>query len=190
MSEGEWKIYEHAWNACEVGHRYFNLLREYALSPIDPVAQHDPSIKAHIEPMRFSGDMNTSVGNSIHNWLLIRSALYSIGANPDCFFVEGDDAFVAILPQYVQAFEDRLLKCGMRLKVTRHSSPGECGFCHVWWTRLNHIPVTEIDHRLRNLPYASGMRIDPVLQLNARALSLYAEWVDCPVLGAVARALI
>lgn len=58
------------------------------------------------------------------------------------------------------------------------------GFCHVWW-RGDAI-VTEPDNRLRNFPYA----VDPanaVGQLNARAISLAAEWGACPVLTAVAR---
>lgn len=47
--------------------------------------------------MRFSGEMNTSLGNTINNWLMISSALSFIGAkDPYRFVVEGDDALVAV----------------------------------------------------------------------------------------------
>lgn len=41
---------------------------------------------------RWSGDMNTSLGNTISNLLCLRAALILTGNDPDRLIVEGDDS--------------------------------------------------------------------------------------------------
>lgn len=70
-----------------------------------------------IRPMRFSGDMNTSLGNSIHNYLALSAALETVHCNPYGFVCEGDDALICIEQSAVQGFRNYLENLGLRLKI-------------------------------------------------------------------------
>lgn len=144
--------------------------------------------KLRLPAIRFSGEMNTSLGNTVNNWLMITTALLYIKADPSKFVCEGDDCLVCVPSDSVDQFLSVITKFGMRLKESRYSRPGDAGFCHQWWDP-DHVIFTDVRHRLRQLAYSQSGR-DPQGQLNARGLSLYAEYSQCPILGAVARTLI
>lgn len=134
MKQGEWKLYGRLWGLEK--NPIFQLLREYALSEVRAVSARANKKAASpvdliIKPMRFSGDMNTSLGNSIHNYLLIRSALECVGSpRLDTFVLEGDDALIALPRRLVAPFVARLEACGMRLKYEVFERPGLAGFTH------------------------------------------------------------
>lgn len=46
--------------------------------------------------MRFSGEMDTSLGNTINNAVMIMTVLASLGEDPLAFVAEGDDALVRL----------------------------------------------------------------------------------------------
>lgn len=76
MERGEWQIYRQCWggpNADPV----LDLLQDYALRPV-VAKSYKSNVTVTLPPMRFSGDMNTSLGNSIHNYLLIHSGLLHV----------------------------------------------------------------------------------------------------------------
>lgn len=102
MRNGEWAIYEYCWHAAH--DPVFAALRDFALSPVhatDPAG----SVAIDIQPMRFSGDMNTSLGNSINNWLALYAALHHVKSpDPRAFVIEGDDAILVLERKALPAF--------------------------------------------------------------------------------------
>lgn len=73
----------------------FLALQTHALAPVIARDARN-TVRMKIRPMRFSGDMNTSLGNSIHNYLALSAALESVHCNPYGFVCEGDDALICI----------------------------------------------------------------------------------------------
>lgn len=81
---------------------------------------------------RWSGDMNTSLGNTISNLLCLRTALKLAGEDPDRVIVEGDDSLVHVEhPARVPEIVHHLESMGLITKPIEFDSPGEAGFCHL-----------------------------------------------------------
>lgn len=102
--------------------------------------------------LRFSGEMNTSLGNSAVNWLMIHTALIMLDEDPWAFVVEGDDSLIRLHSSNVERFRSIIESFGMRLKLETANRPGDAGFCHQWWTEEHEI-VTDVRHRLRQIAY-------------------------------------
>lgn len=106
MSHGEWAIYASVWQATDSSGTLdpvFATLMRHALSPVTARDARN-TVRMKIDPMRFSGDMNTSLGNTLHNYMALSAALSSVGCNPYGFVCEGDDALVCIDRDRVDGF--------------------------------------------------------------------------------------
>lgn len=81
---------------------------------------------------RWSGDMNTSLGNTISNLLCLRAALSMCGEDPDRLIVEGDDSLVHIEdPANADIIVRNLESMGLITKPLTYPEPGQAGFCHL-----------------------------------------------------------
>lgn len=109
--------------------------------------------KLRLPAIRFSGEMNTSLGNTVNNWLMITTSLLYVKADPNRFVCEGDDCLVAVPKGKEEAFLQTIQRFGMRLKEDRYERPGDAGFCHQWWDP-DGVIFTDPRHRLRQLAYS------------------------------------
>lgn len=89
--------------------------------------------------IRFSGEMNTSLGNSIVNLVSIHVVARKLGFIPKCI-VEGDDALIAV-PDHItkEDFQMQMHTLGFNIKIDEYPHPGQAGFCGLWWTRGEHV---------------------------------------------------
>lgn len=84
---------------------------------------------------RFSGEMNTSLGNSITNYIFIKMLLANQGLSEDAnFFIEGDDGLICCTkPLDVSRAALYATTQGFNLKIQQANSPGEAGFLSTFW---------------------------------------------------------
>ena len=89
--------------------------------------------KCIVPASRFSGEMNTSLGNSIVNYIVIQMIQrhFNVGGN---FFIEGDDGLLCFNKELdVEAVRQYALSQGFNLKIDRVESPGKAGFLSTYW---------------------------------------------------------
>ncbi len=100
--------------------------------------------------IRCSGEMNTSLGNTISNYLSIQVAARYLGCSVKCV-VEGDDALIEVPQDLSKADYQRCMeRMGFNIKIDEYTSPSEAGFCHLHWDD-NGRPVQEVVPRLPDL---------------------------------------
>ena len=89
---------------------------------------------AKVPASRFSGEMNTSLGNSITNYVFIKMIMdrFDITGN---FFIEGDDGLLCFEQQLdVTAVANFARENGFNLKIDEVATPGDAGFLSTYWT--------------------------------------------------------
>lgn len=89
---------------------------------------------AKIPASRFSGEMNTSLGNSITNYLFIQMLLHDQNVTDANFFIEGDDGLIcSTVPLDVDRASVYARTQGFNLKIAPANRPGEAGFLSTFW---------------------------------------------------------
>lgn len=123
----EKRFYSSCLRGKDVDYCLENLTRPQVVN-----TDHDIGVRLYTPALRFSGEMNTSLGNTCNNILMIASAMRDLGYEfSDIRFVcEGDDALIGIAPTDVEALSRRLESYGMRLKSDVFERPGDAGYCH------------------------------------------------------------
>lgn len=82
---------------------------------------------------RFSGEMNTSLGNSITNYVFIKMIMSRFNVTGN-FFIEGDDGLICLQdPLNVAAVEQYAIENGFKLKIQQVARPGDAGFLSTYW---------------------------------------------------------
>lgn len=83
-----------------------------------------------VRPVRFSGECNTSLGNSINNYVCLKAALMVCGVSEAPVVVEGDDAIVAYPDDLdLELFISTLQSFGLILKYSIKDNVQFSGFC-------------------------------------------------------------
>ena len=92
---------------------------------------------AKVPASRFSGEMNTSLGNSITNYIFIKMLLLDQNAEDKAnFFIEGDDGLIcSTVPLDVQRASEYARTQGFNLKMNQADTPGEAGFLSTYWEK-------------------------------------------------------
>lgn len=92
---------------------------------------------AHVPVSRFSGEMNTSLGNSITNYVFIRMLMSHFGSSGN-FYIEGDDGLLCFQQELdVDLVREFAVQNGFNLKIDRVKSPGTAGFLSTYWNTDN-----------------------------------------------------
>lgn len=88
---------------------------------------------AYVPVSRFSGEMNTSLGNSITNYVFIKMIMAQFNVTGN-FFIEGDDGLICLhQPLDVHQVERFAIENGFRLKIAQVDTPGSAGFLSTYW---------------------------------------------------------
>jgi len=131
---------------------------------------------------RCSGDMQTSICNGIINLLLVRFVCSRLGYDP-LGVVEGDDGLFAIQEPYPESAA--FAQLGFVAKIEIFHDLGTAGFCKMKFTP-DGVQVTDIVEKLVKFGWTSDMTQSLKRKwclLWTKALSLKAEYPDCPVIG-------
>lgn len=125
-------------------------------------------VSATTPTVRFSGECNTSLGNSINNLLCIQSALRHQGADSEAVIVEGDDSIVRIPNDFdVDLFRKDLESFGLAVKCDECYGLNSTGFCQLYWAP-DHTLCVDFRNRIRKFIW-STRKSDTAEQLAQRA---------------------
>lgn len=131
---------------------------------------------------RCSGDLNTSFSNALINMLMVRFVCRHYGYDP-VGVVEGDDGLFVLdgPPPTTQDFAD----LGFAAKIEMFDSISEAGFCKLKFGD-DLVQITDPIERLVKFGWTTSASLSPRIRwslLFTKALSLKAEFPDCPILS-------
>lgn len=137
---------------------------------------------AKVHHGRCSGDLNTSFGNALINLLMVRFVCSRYGYDPDGV-VEGDDGLF-VLDGPAPKAED-FAQLGFCAKIELFDTVSEAGFCKIKFGD-DLVQITDPVERLVKFGWTTSSTNSPRVRwslLFTKALSLKAEFPDCPILG-------
>lgn len=144
-------------------------------------------VKIMTEPMRYSGEMCTSLGNGWTNYVVMKFLMRTnnvVGRG----FVEGDDG-IFVLSKVIA--DDEFRNLGFSVKLEQFSTLGECGFCS-----LNFGPNGQNVRDPREVLAGFGWSFSDCRHggvqvcrglLRSKAFSLAFEMPNCPILSSFAK---
>lgn len=106
---------------------------------------------ASISTVRFSGEMNTSCGNTLYNLMAIKYCLRIMGIKTH-MLVEGDDSIVAIPQDFdIEYFLELMHSCGLIVKYDIFDYHGDAGYCSSYWSFESSTPVMDLKEFCLNI---------------------------------------
>lgn len=140
---------------------------------------------------RMSGDMQTSLGNGLTNFMILcflhNEANHTRYEICPCF-VEGDDSIFGFHKNQLDRVSQVMDGLGMRAKIAHTNDIGSSGFCSMFWNVQGKYPDLVSDYREplvklfwtltgreTRLPRRMGL-------LRAKCLSLICQFPACPIL--------
>jgi hypothetical protein len=138
-----------------------------------------------IDGARMSGDLQTSLCNSWINLTINKFIAFKLGYDI-VGVVEGDDGLFRIdgpIPTI-----DMFAQLGFHSKFELYDDVGSAGFCKMKFDE-NNVQVTDFVEKLAKFGWTSAIKASGKTRRNllyTKALSLKAEYPQCPILGAFA----
>jgi len=184
MRQVELPLYRYMTKNLPYGHVWFSIVSWVMTKSVWSV--YKGKVKIKTEPMRYSGEMCTSLGNGWTNYVLMKFVMrvHNIVGRG---FVEGDDGIFAVSsPVDPNWFRE----CGFNVKLEIKQRLGLCGFCS-----LNFGPNGQNVREPREVLAGFGWSFSDcrhggrkVLSglLRAKAFSLAYEMPNCPILSSFA----
>ncbi len=143
-------------------------------------------VKATVDALRMSGEMNTSLGNGFANLMLFLYIVHKKGGRGDGI-VEGDDG---LFTTTVELLPSDYSSLGFDIKIATVSSPGKASFCGLTFAESGQI-IRDPYRFMQKFGWThSYVDAGPVIMhklLRAKALSALYETPDCPIVGAMAQ---
>jgi hypothetical protein len=129
--------------------------------------------------MRFSGEMNTSLGNSIVNYVSIKLAAATMNVAVDCV-IEGDDALIVgpvdmDLTRYQRVMHDM----GFVVKVDAVESLGAAGYCSSRWT-ADMMPMPDVRSFLPDLFWTDPTSLRNMSRADLLSAKILSYAHECP----------
>jgi hypothetical protein len=146
-------------------------------------------ITAEISARRMSGEMNTSLGNGLANYLVFLFIQHKLGnTDYDCV-IEGDDCLGAFRGKYPTTEDYKRL--GFTVKIEQHKDLRKASFCGLIFSD-NYVVVTDPIKVIMKFGWASskywrcgdGTRLQ---LLRSKALSVAHQYPGHPILSAMSR---
>lgn len=168
---------EHKFYRGVIPLQYHALLDEL-LKDRDMV-HYGTNTRMHIPAMRFSGDMNTSLGNTIANYVSLQVAAKLQHESITCV-VEGDDSLFRASKSFdVARFQSTMVKMGFSVKIDEVDSPSKAGYCSSKWT-ASQKPVPDPTKFIPNMLWSSPSSIKTYGRTNILASKLASYATECP----------
>lgn len=202
----ELKVYKYILSSVPGGDIAFRVI-EAALAGRNEcnLKMGNDTVTVRVDGVRMSGDLCTSVGNGITNYVIAKYVPWAVSGKMQdphqivegC--VEGDDGIFRMMvePPTVEQF----IKCGFEVKLTEAQTVGRVGFLKMFWNEFQSEGSYENIHQveaihgfilnpaevLSKIGWTSSNRRNTghfsLVQLRlAKAMSLYLESVGCPII--------
>lgn len=152
-------------------------------------------LRASLEPVRMSGDMCTSLGNTFSNLMIMRYVCKKNGLCCKGVF-EGDDSLTKVWSptgQKVHLSKENFEMLGMDIKIIESDCPGKAGFCSQYFARDTDC-VTDPKEILVRTPWSLSALATKQSNwkglLKAKAVSLLCEFPAAPIVSSFASCLL
>jgi len=143
-----------------------------------------------VNACRMSGEMNTSVGNGLINWSLLRFIAYVSGADIR-MFVEGDDG---IMTTNKPLLVDWFAKLGFKVKLEEVPDFRDASFCGLRMSRNNDVLVDPrkilVNFSWSSSKLATGSERVRQALLRGKAQCLLYEYPNCPIVTELGKAYV
>lgn len=151
------------------------------------------AFKVSLAATRMSGEMNTSLGNGISNFLLTLFVLFKRGYKVDDIrtVVEGDDGLTRVNPTNVPTADD-FKNLGFTIKIDMYEQISDASFCGLVYDPTDKQTITDPRDVLQNFYWLDALRYGKasnrrLLELmRCKALSALYQYPGCPVIKAMA----
>lgn len=145
------------------------------------------NFSANVLATRMSGEMNTSLGNSITN-LVVMAYLCHVNDTEFTGVVEGDDGLFKFREWERRPTAEQYAELGFKIKIEEVDNYNEASFCGLVFDQEALVNVTEPFYLLAKFGFSdkkylhSSHRIKMQL-VRAKAMSLADQYGQCPILG-------
>lgn len=163
--------------------RVYESIVRRLLAKTTPLVAYDMG-KAKISTVRFSGEMNTSCGNTLYNLTAIMAAGLEQGyvLQP---LVEGDDSLTPIPEGFdLPRFLSYLSTLGLIVKHEIHAYHGDCGYCSSYWDEYGAQPTIDLRDFLLNIqvcPASTARELGVGLAWQSKILSYAIQYPHTPI---------
>lgn len=170
--------------------KIYAAMEKHLLCPLTKINGYSLG-SALISPVRFSGEMNTSCGNTLYNLMAILYAGRRLGYHLTPL-VEGDDSLTPIPEGFpVETFIKELTNLGLMTKYEVVDYHGDAGYCSSYWTRRTAKPRCDMLDFALNILYAprSSFRALGDELLPSKVTSYAIQYPHTPIIAAFASVL-
>lgn len=142
---------------------------------------------AKITATRMSGEMNTSLGNSVTNLIVLAFLCHKNGTD-FTGVVEGDDGLFKFTHWNRRPTSEQFAQLGFKIKLVECEKHNEASFCGLVYDDKNFVNVTDPFYLLAKFGFADKKYLkskDNIKKqlLRCKAFSLAYQYGQCPVLG-------
>jgi len=188
MESCEFRVYKHLVSKLNEGDNFMRLISTVLLGDNECVHW---LLTVLLDCTRMSGEMNTSLGNTLATHLIILFLCEEAGYTEVEDKVEGDDSlFNGNGPDDRPNTED-FAKLGLRMKLEHHEALNEASFCGIIFDLEDKINVTDPRKVLAGFgwttrQYARSGDSKKRALIRCKALSYAHQYPGCPIIGALA----
>lgn len=141
---------------------------------------------------RMSGEMNTSLGNGITNYVIIMYLLDKKGHKNATPMIEGDDGLVGT---YVKLTQDDFKNVGLSCELNVYDDPSKASFCGLIFDTKSLVNICNPVKVLIKTPWVMRKYIGTsdkmhMALLKSKALSNLWQYPGCPIVQAYAKYLL
>lgn len=134
--------------------------------------------------IRFSGEMDTSVGNGCSNFWTYRFIAYKSNVTILAMIIEGDDNLASIIGKFNESIAAEL---GFRIKLKRHRRLEDAAFCGMIFDPEARQIIADPIKQILNLgwtnrQYAEANSRKRRTLLRAKGFSMLYQYAGCPIL--------
>ncbi|APG76278.1 hypothetical protein 2 [Changjiang tombus-like virus 22] len=184
----EFSLYRHMTKHLPSGGWFMGLISRVLLGKNKIKNRH---MSLEVEATRMSGEMCTSLGNGFSNLMFNLFVASKSGVDIDGV-VEGDDGLFVTSGQIDDSLFEKL---GLIIKIERHEDPSTASFCGQIFDPQNFVVITDPRKVLASAGWIDGKylgakRGKQLGLLRAKAWSFGYQYPECPIVSAMARALL
>jgi hypothetical protein len=186
----ERQFYEHFIGACGF-QKYILDIFSRVISGVNHL--ENKYFYAQCLARRMSGEMNTSLGNGLMNYAMIKFVAHVNDVALDLGVVEGDDSLFSCVGRLPT--REMFLEAGCLVKVETFPDISTAGFCgNIFHPDVGDILTDPIKALCNagwgNVKYLNSRKSKKMALMRAKALSMLYQYPGCPIVSAYAKRML